>query len=112
MSGLRYAVFQSTINDIEQIDQYQIPNDYVLEQNYPNPFNPNTTIEFSVPQSATVLLEIYNSLGERIDLLVNKQLSAGNYRIEWRPENLASGVYYYRLSTKDYTDVKRMLLIQ
>jgi hypothetical protein len=104
--------FQTTVNGIVEINSKHHPNQFVLEQNYPNPFNPNTTIEFAVPRYSMVKLEIFNALGERIDVLVNQGLAAGNYCIQWNAENAASGIYYYRLTGQNFTNVKRMLLIQ
>jgi hypothetical protein len=105
--------FQTTVNNIEQVHSNVIPTDFKLGQNYPNPFNPVTNIEFSIPKSAPVQLEIYNALGKRIDVLVdNSILSAGTYRVQWNAARAASGVYYYRLQASDFSMVKRMLLIQ
>lgn len=104
--------FQTTVNGIVEINSKRQPHEFVLEQNYPNPFNPNTTIEFAVPRYSMVKLEIFTALGERIDVLVNQGLAAGNYRIKWNPENVASGIYYYRLTGQDFSSVKRMLFIQ
>ncbi|MBM4159280.1 MAG: T9SS type A sorting domain-containing protein [Ignavibacteria bacterium] len=90
----------------------EIPNGYILKQNYPNPFNPSTNIEFSIPKSGFVTLKIYNSLGKEVDVLVNGNISAGNYTITYTPEYLVSGIYYYRLSADNNIITKKMILVK
>jgi uncharacterized delta-60 repeat protein len=90
----------------------ELPAEYKLHQNYPNPFNPSTNIEFYVPKSNYVTLKIYDALGREIATLVNEQLKAGTYQVDWNASNYASGVYYYRLATKDYVETKKMILIK
>lgn len=89
-----------------------IPVDFVLKQNYPNPFNPTTTIGFSIPQFSFVTLKVYNLLGQELVTLVNEQKSPGNYKVEWNANGLPSGMYFYRLTTKDFTQTKKMLLLK
>ncbi|MBU1298275.1 MAG: T9SS type A sorting domain-containing protein, partial [Bacteroidetes bacterium] len=74
-----------------------IPDDYSLSQNYPNPFNPTTTINFSIPKSGLVTLKVYNILGQEVASLVNEEMKAGNYRVNFNANGLASGVYFYKL---------------
>lgn len=90
----------------------EIPNEYLLLQNYPNPFNPVTQIEYSLIHASEVTLSIYNISGEYISTLVNEHQSAGTYRTEFDGSNLASGVYIYKLSTPEFTGVKKMILIK
>ena len=85
---------------------------FYLYQNYPNPFNPNTTISFSIPKSGHVLLEIYNTLGQKIFTLIDKKLSAGNHIIGFDGKGLSSGVYLYKIQTSDYFDVKKMIYLK
>jgi FlgD Ig-like domain len=104
------------VNSIENVNN-QLPDRLSLKQNYPNPFNPNTFIEFSLPETGNVKLTIYNILGQKITTLVNKNVSAGNYRSEWNGRNSAgytvpSGVYIYRLQTADKTEVRKMMLLK
>ncbi len=89
-----------------------IPSKFALEQNYPNPFNPTTIIEYSIPHRAQVELSIYDVLGNKIKTLVNKNLSPGVYKYEFDGSNLASGVYFYRLATKDFTQTRKFVLMK
>ncbi|MBN2602875.1 MAG: choice-of-anchor J domain-containing protein [Candidatus Thermoplasmatota archaeon] len=85
---------------------------FVLYQNYPNPFNPFTTIEFSLPKTSRVILKVYNVLGEEISTLVSDRLEAGSYSYQWDASNLASGVYLCRLQACNFTEIRKMILIQ
>ena len=87
-----------------------IPEDYSLEQNYPNPFNPKTNIRFSIPNSSFVNITVYNVCGKEVNILVNEQLSAGNYEYHWNASALSSGVYIYKIQSDDFIDVKKMVL--
>jgi len=88
------------------------PNVYALNQNYPNPFNPVTRILFSIPKSEEVKLSIFNALGEQVETLVSKNLSAGQYEIQWKAAGYASGVYFYQLRAGDFIQRRKMLLLQ
>ena len=90
----------------------QTPESFILNQNYPNPFNPTTTINFSIPKQTFVELTIMDVLGKKIKTLVNKDLSSGTYQFKFNGSQLASGIYIYMLKTKEYTSIKKMLLIQ
>jgi hypothetical protein len=97
--------------DVEEIDN-QIPSDNKLAQNYPNPFNPSTTIQFALPKESFTRLEIYNALGEKVLTLVSENLKAGTYEYEWNAEGLPSGIYFYRLNTENYSEIKKMILLR
>jgi len=88
----------------------QIPEKFELSQNYPNPFNPSTKIRFNLPEKSNVKLTVYNLLGEKIASLINNELSAGVYEIEFQAKNLSSGMYFYRLETPKQTITKKMIL--
>lgn len=90
----------------------EIPDGYKLNQNYPNPFNPSTNIKFDVPRTSYVKLIIYNILGKEIAILVNEELSAGVYEVDWDGTVYPSGIYFYKLTTNDFSDVKKMILIK
>ncbi len=83
-----------------------------LDQNYPNPFNPNTTINFTIPRKENVELIVYNSLGQKVAVLLNKLMSKGNYRIDFDGSELSSGIYFYMLRINKFHIVKKMLLLK
>ena len=85
---------------------------YNLYQNYPNPFNPSTIINYQLQKDGFVNLRIYNSIGETVTELVNQQQEQGNYSIEFNAVNLPSGIYFYKISTDKFTDVKKMILLR
>ena len=86
--------------------------DFNLNQNYPNPFNPITNISFSIPHSGNVKLKIYNILGQEIVDLLNDNLNAGNYTVQFDASNFSSGTYIYRLSYNNISITKSMMLIK
>lgn len=90
----------------------EIPAKYNLHQNYPNPFNPNTTINFDLPKESNVKILVYDMLGREVDRLVNSELKAGTYKVEWNAANHASGVYFYKLITDGYINTKKMILVK
>ena len=100
------------LTGVSNEDFETIPSNYVLSQNYPNPFNPTTNIQFSLPNASVVQLDVYNMLGQKMGTLVNGQMSAGTHTVTFNATNLASGVYIYRLSAGQFTQVKRMMLIK
>ena len=91
---------------------FNVPNSFELSQNYPNPFNPSTTISFNLPESGKVILKIYNIIGKEIITLVEGYREAGIYNINFNAEELASGMYLYRLSTNGFTETKKLLLMK
>jgi len=88
------------------------PESFILKQNYPNPFNPSTVIEFSIPQSSAVRLEIFNVVGQRVAMLINDQLNAGTHTVNFDASNLASGLYIYRLTAGNFVQTKKLTLIK
>jgi hypothetical protein len=85
---------------------------YKLADNYPNPFNPSTNIQFSLPQAEQVTINIYNSIGQKIETLLNRQMTAGSHSVTFDARGLPSGVYIYRLKAGDYRESKKMLLVK
>lgn len=81
---------------------------FSLAQNYPNPFNPTTNLGFALSNSSFVRLIIYDALGRQLETLINEQLSAGIYEVDWNASQYSSGVYYYKIDSDEYTDTKRM----
>ena len=89
-----------------------IPDKFYLYQNYPNPFNPATSIRYQIPNNSFVTLKIYDMRGKEIAVLVNEYTKAGVYEASYNAVNLASGVYYYKLTAGDFSEVKKMVLVK
>ena len=98
------------VTDIQ--NEIGLPISYSLSQNYPNPFNPVTNISFSIPQRSNVELVIYNTLGEKVSTLINEVKDAGSYRIAFNGSSLPSGVYFYRISTGEFNQTKKLILLK
>ncbi|OGU75797.1 MAG: hypothetical protein A2V93_06155 [Ignavibacteria bacterium RBG_16_34_14] len=98
-------------SNIVEID-IEVPSKFELSQNYPNPFNPNTTISYSLPKTSHVSLRVYNTLGQEVAALVNGIKEAGNHKIDFNASNLNSGIYFYKLETGNFNEVKKMTLIK
>lgn len=112
----RTAAWFDVVTDIKP-ENPATPYSFELAQNYPNPFNPETRISFSLPQSEQVTLAIYNTLGQKVAELVNGQMTAGWHEVSWDARNangqkVASGVYIYRLKTREGVIQKKMLLVR
>jgi hypothetical protein len=90
----------------------EVPNKYSLGQNYPNPFNPTTTIRFAIPKSGYTTLKVYDAIGREVATLYNSKLEAGKYDAEFNAMNLSSGVYFYKLISGDFSEVKKLTLIK
>ena len=88
------------------------PKKYRLFQNYPNPFNPSTTIKFALPGRGEVKIEVFNSLGQKVAVLINNTMPAGYHEVEFNTQYLPTGLYLYRISAGLYQDVKKMLFLK
>jgi hypothetical protein len=88
------------------------PEKISLEQNYPNPFNPTTTFTYSIPTTGHVSLNIYNTLGQHVETLIDKSQPAGDYSVEWNAEPLSSGVYFYTLDVNGKHITKKLVLLK
>ncbi len=91
-------------------DQSTLPTKFDLAQNYPNPFNPSTVIEFSVPQQQRVMLNVYNTIGQKVMTLVNGELNPGTHHVTFDATSLPSGIYFYRLIGENVNITKKMIL--
>ena len=85
---------------------------FKLHQNFPNPFNPETNIKFSIYKSGLATLKVYEMSGKEVITLINEKLIPGSYEVKFNGINLASGVYYYELSSEKYKEIKKMMLIK
>jgi flagellar hook assembly protein FlgD len=83
-----------------------------LSQNYPNPFNPETRIRFSIPNDDYVKIQVFNTLGQRVRTLIDKILQSGYHEVEFSGADLASGIYYYKISAGNFQNVKKMILLK
>lgn len=94
-------------------NQMEIPHlTMELWQNFPNPFNETTTILYSLSVSSNVILDVYNPLGEKISTLISQKQPAGQYSIQWKAQNLSSGVYMMVLRANSFTIKRKLLLIK
>ncbi|UCB51955.1 MAG: T9SS type A sorting domain-containing protein [Candidatus Zixiibacteriota bacterium] len=93
------------------------PSEFSLSQNYPNPFNPETYIEFGLSKAAHVEIDIFNIVGQRVRTLVDEEMEPGNYVADWdskdeQGHSVSSGIYFYRMTAEDFSDMKKMLLVK
>ena len=95
-----------------EINVNSSPTKYTLKQNYPNPFNPVTKIQFTIPEETYVKLYVYNSLGERVAILLEGNKDAGYYEMDFDGSNLSSGIYFYILVTNDFVLKRKMILLK
>ena len=90
----------------------QLPEKFTLEQNFPNPFNPTTTIEYGLPVTAHVRLEIYDITGRLVSRLVNRQQSAGRHNVTFDASSLSSGLYLYRIEAGNFVKTRKLTLLK
>jgi hypothetical protein len=107
INGIQYG----TILDVED-GEINRPRRFELLQNYPNPFNPVTTICFNLSKNGEVQLVVYNILGRKIAILLNKKMPPGRHAVEWNASNYGSGLYFYRLTAGELSEVRKMLLVK
>jgi hypothetical protein len=89
-----------------------VPENFSLSQNYPNPFNPVTNIHFSIPKAGQVKMQVYDVTGKVVAELVNSQLNAGTYKVDFDASKLSSGVYFYKIEADGFTAIKKMMLVK
>ena len=107
--GLSASADLSTVTDIHD-DAF--PVSFELYQNYPNPFNPSSTIKFGLPVAGNTLLEVYNSLGQKVATLIDREMSAGYHEVVWNASEFTSGIYLYKITAENFTDIKKMMLVK
>ena len=89
-----------------------MPNFSSISQNYPNPFNPITKISYQLKTSSQVTLKIYDLLGRDVETLINKEMAAGYHDVTFDASSFPSGVYIYKLTTGNFTETKKMILVK
>jgi len=109
--------FGGTTGIIREEIAKSIPDGFLLGQNFPNPFNPETKIIYRIPEAGKVTIKIFNILGQDVKTLVNKELEAGTYEVVWNGRNdagmnVSSGIYFYRIKTKNFSATKKMMLVR
>ncbi len=114
--NILYREYEKLPTNIELV-QYSTPTQFSLSQNFPNPFNPTTTIEYTIPtavksENAKVKIIVYDVLGKGVATLVNETKQPGIYLATFDASNLASGIYYYRLSVDDFVQTKKMIFLK
>ena len=109
-SDIMFKVFADTVT-ITGVDESPVPKSFSLAQNYPNPFNAKTVINFSLKSESDVRFDIYNIAGQRVDV-VSGHYAAGHNSITWDASNVASGVYFYKISIGDLSETRRMVLVK
>ncbi|MCH8169555.1 MAG: T9SS type A sorting domain-containing protein [Bacteroidetes bacterium] len=105
-------ILKDVLSIVTGVDNETIPRTFTLEQNYPNPFNPTTTISYSVPEKSFVSLVITDLLGRKITELVNEEKTQGSYTISFNAKGLSSGIYFYTLTSGNFIQTKKMLLMK
>jgi len=111
-----YAVFLDKVEMLGTVGitpiGTNVPKKYSISQNFPNPFNPTTKIKFDVPKNGNVTLEVFNNLGQLVSTLHNGYTNAGYYETSFDGSKLTSGMYFYKLTSKDFTETKKMILVK
>jgi len=100
---------------VSSVEEEITPKDFTLYQNYPNPFNAQTTIRFELKNQSKVQLRIFNSVGELVETLVDREIGSGTHEVIFdsnRHRSIASGVYYYNLQTEGSSQTKGMILLR
>ena len=100
------------LTDVKKDETEIIPTSFSLSQNYPNPFNPATTIKYDLPQNSDVTLKVYDVLGKEVATLVNENEQAGTYTVNFVANNLASGIYFYRINAGSFSQTKKFILMK
>ena len=113
-TGYAISISESGINNDMLAN---IPSRYVLKQNYPNPFNPETTIRFELPEKSQISLNIYDITGKLIKTLVNGKKEAGYHLVIWngkdeKGRDVTSGIYFYQIESKGFSQIKQCLLLK
>lgn len=89
-----------------------LDHEFSLSQNYPNPFNPTTTLNFTLPIAEVVKIDIFNSIGQRVETLADTKFTSGKHQVVWDARGMASGLYFYSISSGKYRETKKMTLLK
>ncbi|MFA6469166.1 MAG: T9SS type A sorting domain-containing protein [Bacteroidota bacterium] len=105
-------VYDPTVTAVKEYHNGSVPQHFALEQNYPNPFNPSTTIRYTLPANGNVTLKVFNSIGQEVASLVNEFQTSGSYAVSFDASNLSSGLYFYSLTSQQFSQTRKMLLLR
>jgi hypothetical protein len=94
------------------ISEDKLPSEYQLSQNYPNPFNPETTIDFRIDADSHVNISVFDINGNLVQELVNEWTESGSHQVKFSGHSIPSGIYFYKMTTKGFADIRKMTLIQ
>jgi O-glycosyl hydrolase len=113
MPARSVVTFVGSLDEITGVEELNnLPDSHKLINNYPNPFNPDTTIEYQVSDKSRVVIDVFDTLGKKVDTLVNEVKPAGNYSVHFSPHELAGGVYIARMSCDNYTGSTKMMYMK
>ena len=107
-----YTIYATGIGMTDISDKPVLKHSYQLFKNYPNPFNSKTNIEFLLEKTSNTVLSIYNSLGQKVEILFSGKLQAGKHKFIFNGSNYSTGIYYYVLDTEKKRIINKMLLIE
>ena len=108
LSSLEYADISDVINTVDDYKDNQV----IIFYNYPNPFNQSTSINFSLLKAGHISIKVFDQLGREVKILLNEYMIAGEHRVQFNGSNLSSGIYFYKIQTGEFSDVKKMLLLK
>jgi photosystem II stability/assembly factor-like uncharacterized protein len=111
--GSEFGVYR-TLESVSSIkfENNNKPDGYALFNNYPNPFNPTTKISYEIPERSFVTVKVFDVLGNEVATLVNEEKFTGSYEVDFKPNRLTSGIYFYRLQADSYAETKKMILLK
>ncbi len=109
---LKQVDFNGTYKYSNTVEVQLLPVSFSLNQNYPNPFNPSTKISFSLPSKQYVVLKIYNTLGQEVSTLINREMEAGSHSVNFNAGELTSGMYIYTIKAGNFHQTKKMLFLK
>ena len=113
-TGLLYGggTICGNLVSVEPVASNEIPREVALTQNYPNPFNPMTNIGLRIAGFGFVSLKVFDLTGKEVAVLVNEELNAGVYNVDFDASNLSSGTYFYKMETAGFSEVKKMVVVK
>jgi hypothetical protein len=109
--GFWYLSADFIVTRVED-SRHELPTTFRLEQNYPNPFNPQTTIRFAVPKPSEVRLKLFDLMGREVAVLVDERLQPGEYKVVFNGRRLGTGIYFYKLETRDFAQTRKLTILK